>query len=70
MRYRVQDKLFSIGDGSWVGDERGAEAFLLDGRTLRIRRTCELKDASGEALLVVRRKAVAVDAPARPGSGR
>ncbi|WP_106399061.1 LURP-one-related/scramblase family protein [Actinocorallia populi] len=60
MRYRVQDRVFSIGDDSWIEDEQGRRAFLLDGRTLRVRRTYELKDGTGEVLLVIRKKIIAL----------
>lgn len=60
MRYRVQDKAFSIGDDSWIEDEQGGRPFLLDGKTLRVRQTYELKDDTGEVLLEIRRKIVAL----------
>ncbi|MEO3785023.1 LURP-one-related family protein [Actinocorallia sp. B10E7] len=60
MRYRVQDKAFSIGDDSWIEDERGARVFLLDGKMLPVSQTYELKDDTGEVLLTIRRKIVAL----------
>jgi uncharacterized protein YxjI len=60
MRYRVQDKAFSIGDDSWIEDEQGRRVFLLDGRLLRPIQTYELKDDTGGVLLVIRRKIVAL----------
>lgn len=60
MRYRVQDKAFSIGDDSWIEDERGREVFLLDGKLLRVSQTYELKDGTGEVLLVIRKKIIAL----------
>lgn len=60
MRYRVQDKAFSIGDDAWIEDEQGRKVFLLDGRALRLRQAYELKDDTGEVLLAIRRKIVAL----------
>ena len=34
MRYLVRERLFSIGDDSWVTDERGDKVFLVDGKAL------------------------------------
>ena len=59
MRYLVRERLFSIGDDSWVTDERGDKVFLVDGKALRLRATFELKDASGAVLATIRKKALA-----------
>ena len=42
MRYLVRERLFSIGDDSWVTDERGDKVFLVDGKALRLHETFEL----------------------------
>jgi uncharacterized protein YxjI len=56
MRYLVRERLFSIGDDSWVTDERGDKVFLVDGKALRLRETFELKDASGAVLATIKKK--------------
>ena len=60
MRYLVRERLFSIGDDSWVTDERGDKVFLVDGKALRLRETFELKDASGAVLATIRKKFLAL----------
>jgi uncharacterized protein YxjI len=60
MRYLVREKVFSIGDDFWVTDEQGNEAFLVDGKALRLRQTFELKDRSGAIVATVRKRLLAV----------
>jgi uncharacterized protein YxjI len=60
MRYLVREKVFSIGDDFWVTDEQGNEAFLVDGKALRLRQTFELKDPSGAVVATVRKRLLAV----------
>ena len=60
MRYLVREKVFSIGDDFWVTDEQGNEAFLVDGKALRLRQTFELKDRSGAVVATVRKRLLAV----------
>ena len=60
MRYLVREKVFSIGDDFWVTDEQGSEAFLVDGKALRLRATFELKDRSRAIVAPVRKKLLAI----------
>ena len=60
MRYAVREKLFSIGDDSWITDEQGGKAFLVDGKVLRLRQTVEIRDPGGQVLVTVRKKLVAL----------
>lgn len=60
MRYQIRGKVFSIGADFWVTDEQGNEAFLVDGKALRLRQTFELKDRSGTIVATVRKKLLAV----------
>jgi uncharacterized protein YxjI len=60
MRYLVREKVFSIGDDFWVTDEQGNEAFLVDGKALRLRQTFELKDRSGAIVATIRKRLLAV----------
>ena len=56
MRYLVREKIFAIGDDFWVTDEQGSQAFLVDGKAMRLRETFELKDTSGQVVAVIRKK--------------
>ncbi|HEY3978141.1 MAG TPA: LURP-one-related family protein [Streptosporangiaceae bacterium] len=60
MRYQVKEKIFSVGTDFWVTDEQDNNAFLVDGKVLRIRQTLELKDPSGAVVATVRKKLVAI----------
>ena len=46
VRFRMQEKMFSIGDDSWIEDEEGNRVFKVDGKAMRIRDTFILKDMS------------------------
>ncbi|MFG3282866.1 LURP-one-related/scramblase family protein [Streptomyces sp. NPDC048111] len=56
MKYLVRDKIFAIGDDYWIETEDGRQAFLADGKALRMRDTLELKDPSGRVLITLREK--------------
>ncbi|MEU9746232.1 LURP-one-related/scramblase family protein [Streptomyces niveus] len=56
MKYLVRDKIFAIGDDYWIEDEQGRQAFLVDGKELRLRDTLELKDPQGRVLVTLRQK--------------
>ncbi|MFJ8311780.1 MULTISPECIES: LURP-one-related/scramblase family protein [unclassified Streptomyces] len=56
MKYLVRDKIFAIGDDYWIETEDGRQAFLADGKALRLRDTLELKDPSGHVLITLREK--------------
>jgi len=58
VRYRMRQKLFSIGDDYWVTDEDGERAYKVDGKTLRLRKTLVLEDSGGEELLKIRERAL------------
>jgi uncharacterized protein YxjI len=60
MRYAVREKLFSIGDDFWITDEQGGNAFLVDGKVLRLRQTLEIQDPDGHVLVTVRKKLIAM----------
>jgi uncharacterized protein YxjI len=55
-KYRMREKMFSIGDDYWIEDGDGDRAFKVDGKALRIRDTFVLEDRSGAELLTVQEK--------------
>jgi len=55
-KYRMREKLFSIGDDFWIEDEEGEHAFKVDGKALRIRTTLVLEDPSGAELFSIQEK--------------
>ncbi|WP_067825733.1 LURP-one-related/scramblase family protein [Actinomadura kijaniata] len=60
MRFTVRSRIMGIGDDSWIEDEDGRHAFLVDGKALRVRRTFELRSPDGEVLAVVRRRMLGI----------
>lgn len=59
-RYRMQQKLMSIGDDSWIEDESGARVFKVNGKALRIRQTFVLEDPSGQELAKIQERKVSI----------
>jgi len=55
-KYRMQEKLFAIGDDYWIENEQGERVFKVDGKALRIRDTLVLEDPSGAELFKVQEK--------------
>jgi uncharacterized protein YxjI len=55
-RYRMREKLFAIGDDSWIETEDGEKAFKVNGKALRIRSTFILESPSGEELYKIQEK--------------
>lgn len=59
-RFRMQEKLLSIGDDSWIEDESGAKVFKVNGKVARVRDTWELEDANGTTLARIRERKLSV----------
>ena len=59
-RYQMREKLFSIGDDSWIETEDGQRAFKANGKALRIRSTFILESPSGEELYKIQEKKLRV----------
>ena len=55
-RYRMREKLFAIGDDSWIETEDGEKAFKVNGKALRIRQTFILESSSGQELFKIQEK--------------
>src|SRR6185503_19557534 len=55
-KYRMREKLFSIGDDYWIENENGDRVFKVDGKALRIRDTLVLEDTSGAELFTIQEK--------------
>src|SRR3954451_16367710 len=49
-RYRMKQRMVSIGDDYWIEDEGGDRAFRVDGKAMRLRNTLDLEDAQGTQL--------------------
>ena len=59
-RYRMRQRLLSIGEDFVVQDERGEPVFRVDGKILRIRETFVLEDMQGNEVATIRQKLLAL----------
>ena len=49
-RYKIRQKMFSIGDDFWIENQGGEKVYKADGKILRIRKTLVFEDAQGKKL--------------------
>jgi uncharacterized protein YxjI len=54
--YQMKQRMFSIGDDFWIENGAGQQAFKVDGKALRIRKTLELQAPDGRVLFTIREK--------------
>jgi len=59
-RYRMIEKVFSIGDDFWIDTDEDRHAYKVNGKALRIRSTFVLEDASGDELFKLQEKKLTV----------
>jgi uncharacterized protein YxjI len=55
-RYRMRERLLSIGDDYWIDTDDDRHAFRVNGKALRVRSTFVLETPSGGELLRIREK--------------
>jgi uncharacterized protein YxjI len=59
-RYRMRERLISIGDDYWIEAEDGRRAFRVDGKALRVRETFVLEDAAGNEVAKLHERKLSV----------
>jgi uncharacterized protein YxjI len=59
-RYRLREKLFSIGDDYWIDTEDERHAFKVNGKALRIRSTFVLESPAGEELFKIQERKLSI----------
>jgi uncharacterized protein YxjI len=59
-RYKMHEKLISIGDDYWIENEAGEREFYFDGKALRLRDTLIIKDMQGNELYKLKEKLLRV----------
>ena len=59
-RYKIRQKLISIGDDFWIENQKGKKVYKVDGKALRIRKTLEFEDAYGKKLAQIKERLLAV----------
>src|SRR4029434_9088222 len=57
-RYKMREKLVSVGDDFWIETTHGRRAFHVDGKALRVRDTLKLEDASRRELYEIQTKLI------------
>lgn len=55
-RYKMHEKLVSIGDDYWIENETGKREFYVDGKALRLRNTLIIKDVQGNEVYKLQEK--------------
>lgn len=55
-RYKMHEKLVSIGDDYWIENEAGERDFYVDGKALRLRDTLIIKDVKGNEVYKLQEK--------------
>ncbi len=60
IRYKLQEKIFSIGDDYWIENDRGDRVFKVDGKALRVRETMIIEDRDRAELCKVQEKKLRV----------
>jgi uncharacterized protein YxjI len=68
-RYKIKQKLFSIGDDFWIENQDGQKVFKVDGKALRLRETLIFEDMDGKKLCQIQerwlpiKETMAIDGP-------
>ena len=60
VRYRMRERMVSIGDDFWIEDDRGNRAFKIDGKALRARQTLHFEDSRGNRLASIQERVARV----------
>ena len=55
-RYKIHQKLFSIGDDFWIENQHGEKVFKVDGKALRLRKTLIFEDMEGKELCQIQER--------------
>src|ERR1044071_400187 len=59
-RYKIRQKMFSIGDDFWIENQAGDRVFKADGKALRLRTTLFCEDMSGNRLAKIQERLLAI----------
>ena len=59
-RYKMRQRLISIGEDFDIEDEQGQPVYHVDGKVLRIRETFVIEDRSGNEVATIREKKIAL----------
>lgn len=55
-RYKIRQKMISIGDDFWIENQDGQRVFKVDGKALRLRKTLIFEDLNGNKLAQIQER--------------
>lgn len=55
-RYKIRQKMLSIGDDFWIENQKGDRVFKVDGKALRLRKTLIFEDMQGNTLAKIQER--------------
>jgi len=56
VRYKMKQRMVSIGDDFWIENDSGDRVFKVDGKALRVRTTLKFEDAHGNELAKIQER--------------
>ncbi len=59
-RYKIHQKLISIGDDFWIENGEGQKVFKVDGKVFRIRKTLVFEDIKGKKLCQIQERLLTI----------
>src|SRR5215216_4338395 len=59
-RYKIRQKLMSIGDDFWIENGEGEKVYKVDGKALRLRKTLIFEDMKGNKLAKIQERLMAI----------
>jgi uncharacterized protein YxjI len=59
-RYKIRQRLVSIGDDFWIENEKGQKVFKVDGKALRLRKTLVFEDVKGKKLCQIQERLLSI----------
>jgi uncharacterized protein YxjI len=59
-RYKMRQKLVSLGDDFSIENEQGQKVYFVDGKVLRIRKTLDFKDMNGRKLAQIQERLLTI----------
>lgn len=60
LRFKMKERMFSIGDDYWIEDDNDNKVFKVDGKLLRIRDTFDIKDNEGNVVVSIQDKMISI----------
>ena len=59
-RYKIRQKMLSIGDDFWIENQEGERVFKVDGKALRLRKTLIFEDMKGTKLARIQERLLSI----------